>query len=120
MTRAVMQEAVDQEDFDRMDKGLPPKKKVPVVIPEAKPLMKKSVILYSDITEDFRKKIVGISAFMKNEKNEEGISFTGYEVTLKFEDKSSVTGWMANKDFIMLRHDLVYDGRVDVARILDI
>ena len=120
MARGIMQEAVDQEEYDRMEKGLPPKKRTKSEPPAPKPPDIKSVVLYADITEEIKKKLAGIKAARKNYRNDDGVRFIGYEVGLTFNDKSSVTGWMDNKDFIMLRHDLFIEGKVDVAAILDI
>ena len=120
MAKGIMPEALDKEEYDRMEKGLPPIRKSKVVIPLPKSPVIKGVMLYTDINDDMKKKLTAIGAVRKNYKNEDGVRFVGYEVSLSFNDKSHVTGWMENKDFIMLRHDLFIEGKIDVARILDI
>ncbi len=126
-------EAMDLQDWERQDKGLPPlpKKKIvrkPIEMPEVENLLK-----FKDVPLDRFEKLV--SARRNTIKNAEGARFIGYDViiTLKGNKKpgrpltlkegeepqklesKTISGWMQEGEWLELyRH--IRD-RIDLSRI---
>ena len=113
MVEKTMKDAVDMEDFDRWDKGLPPRKKIQPKIPEPKlpdvenPFPK---INFSNVVEIFECK-------KKPARNPDGMVFIGYSVSLKVKDdkdKEPVvkSGWMPESDYLAFRKIIFREGKV--------
>jgi hypothetical protein len=104
----LMNEAMSKADFDRQEKGLAPLKQVKSVKPDYVKPDEKDELLFSDITlNGFEPKL--LSAKLNNRKNDEGVLFIGYEVTIdlisKKEDPIEMRGWMVEGEFMtFVRH----------------
>jgi hypothetical protein len=118
----LMQEAMTMENFDRQEKGLPPLKPKVVKRPEPKRPNIDNEIKFEDIPiEDF----VELEYAKRNTlKNEEGVRFLGYDVSMILSSTASLkrkpgrpmkdvskeissepktlTGWMQEGDFLSL------------------
>lgn len=91
----MMREAIDKEDFDRIDKGLPPRPKPKVNIPEPDPPEVPDQIKVEDVPKE---KFVGLAGVRKRVvSNAEGVRFMGFDVSIDVEGKT-LNGWMAEKD----------------------
>jgi len=124
-----MAEAIDKEDWERMDKGLTPVKKPKVVIPEPKFPKIDNHLKFEDVPIDRFEKL--LSARRSVVKNEEGARFIGYDVLIEFKGKRKpgrppetkeeippeiISGWMIEGDFLHL-YRLIRD-RVNIAKIV--
>lgn len=113
----LMQEAMDKEDWERMDKGLPPLPKKKVVKPEPKFPKIENQIAFVDIPLDRFEKL--ISARRKVIKNDEGVQFVGMDLVIELKkgagrpaksdnpelSSRTITGWMIEADWYKLyRH----------------
>ena len=105
----LMKEAMSKEDFDRAEKGLPPIKKEKSVLPDPKKPITDKEIFLSDVEalgEFYSVELV--SASRKMIKNEDGITFIGFEVSIEFlpkdgeksEDIPKMDGWMVEGEFL--------------------
>jgi hypothetical protein len=96
----LIQVAMDQEDYERWDKGLPPRKKQPKKVFIPKPLEVKDLLFADTVKQDDIK-----SATAKRDKrhNEEGVIFTGFLVTIDLMDGKRKTGWMDEGEFYKFR-----------------
>ena len=96
----IPREAIDLEDWKRMDKGLPPRKKAKVVIPEPKNPVVPNQINFVEIPLD---KVVRLEAVRRNViKNDDGVRFLGYDVIIEMKDSKSKTGWLLEGDLVRL------------------
>ena len=94
----IMQEAIPKEDWERMDKGLPPIKRPIIQRPEPEPLQGKDQISLKGI-----KFVNLISVKRENRKNKEGMNFIGYLVKVEVKDGAGVKtlgGWAPEADWL--------------------
>ena len=97
---AIMKEAMNKEDWDRVQKGLKPRAKRKVEMPKYDlPEVKGRIELkHVPIGE-----VVGFFSSPKPIRNAEGVRFIGHEVTINIRDKKPINGWMQEGDVIRLR-----------------
>ena len=111
----LMTEAMDKEDWERMDKGLPPLPKKKIIRPEPKMPNVENRIMFADIPLDKFEKL--ISARRRSIKNDEGMRFIGMDIVIELkkgpgrppktevEEKSEsrvISGWMIEGDWTKL------------------
>ncbi len=109
----VMQEAVTKEDWELMEQGKRPKKRVVIPRPEPEKPEIENEIKFSDIPLDWFKRLD--SAGRRTLKNKDGMLFVGYDVEISLgknktgaitnEEKNlpkSMKGWMMEGDFLQL------------------
>ena len=96
----VMQEAVDKEDFERMQKGLRPKAKPKIKMPVYDPPTVKKQLVIDEIPIG---EVVGFTAQKRVVTNSEGVKFIGADVIINIKDKNPMKGWMAEKDLLQLK-----------------
>jgi hypothetical protein len=92
----LMHEMIPKEDFERMEKGLPPRPKREIVIPEPEaPVIEDQIFL-----KDFQnKEILTVEGSPKAVKNKDGTRFTGFNLMITFRDKTVISGWLSDGDF---------------------
>ena len=95
-----MKEAMTKANFERSEKGLPPLKPVQLVRPDdVKPKMEDEISM-SDIKGDAKLEF----ATRMSRKNDEGVSFVGFHVTIKLISKKkepvTLKGWMVEGEFL--------------------
>jgi hypothetical protein len=99
----MQKEAMTKENFDRVEKGLAPLKPVKLVQKEdAEPKLEDRIKL-SDIKGEIKLEYAG----RYSRKNDDGVLFVGYCVTIKLMKKDPVTlkGWMVEGEFMeFVRH----------------
>jgi hypothetical protein len=110
------QEAMSKENWERIDKGLPPIKKVKIVRPEPEKPKIENEIKFDDIAKTF---VSLESAKRSTVKNSEGVRFIGFDVSILAHPKGAfgrpkelekgvlappeiVTGWMIEGEFLTL------------------
>jgi hypothetical protein len=94
-------EAMPLEDFERMEKGLPPRPKKQVVIPEPEPPVVDNQIYFKNFPAN--KEIIKIEGRRRSVKNKDGMTFIGYDLVVIFRDESSISGWAPEEDFQKIR-----------------
>lgn len=104
-------EAVDETDFERLERGAPvkPVPKLKMNEPEAPKV--DDVIEYSPELENNLVQVMKIS--VSNKKNTDGVRFIGYEVVLNMKGEKILTGWMPESDYVRLRRSLMLKGVVN-------
>ncbi|MBM4388840.1 MAG: hypothetical protein FJ088_13955 [Deltaproteobacteria bacterium] len=112
MTQKLMQEAIDKVDFERMEKGLPPRPiiKPKLVVPDP-PIIENQVRL----KEISLKQVTDLAAKSKTIRNPEGFRFIGFDVMIGIKDKDPISGWMSEADFYQLRREV--GGRIDTSKV---
>ncbi len=115
-----MKEAVDMEDFERWQKGLPPKKKKTLPPPEPAPLDIKNLIRADKIRPESVLEI--LQATRKPMRNRDGVVFTGFNVSFRLAGKKegepeTVSGWMPDADWVRLRRNLFRIGRANMNKV---
>lgn len=121
-------EAIDREDWERQDKGLPPLPKKKTVIQAQKEPDVDDQIKFDDIPLDRFEKL--ISARRRSIANEQGARFVGYDVKIELKGKRKagrpkedaeeprseiLSGWMIEGNWLKLyRH--IRD-KIDLSRI---
>jgi len=112
MAQAIMREAVDKEDFKLWDRGEPIPKKQPEPHEDPKPI--KAEVLELDKV-DIGKITGSPQGRRKAMKNDEGVSFMGFDVSLTFSGtKKPMAGWMTEADYIVLKHELVFADELNI------
>jgi len=91
-----MKEAMDLQDWERMDKGLPPLPKKRVIIPEPKFPVIENLLKFKDIPLDRFDKL--ISARRRTIKNEDGVTFIGMDVIIELKGKRKAGRPLTNKE----------------------
>lgn len=112
-------EAVDMEDYNRWDRGLPLKKKTEAKIPDPEPPKIENrlpPIKPKDVVEVFEVKKEPV-------RNLDGVISIGYHVSLKIvgeKDKLPVnlSGWMPEVDYLGFRRLLFRGGKVNVDNMI--
>jgi hypothetical protein len=94
-----MKEAMTKENFDRVEKGLAPLKPVKLVRPDSAMPKMEDEIKMSDIKGEIKLEYAG----RYSRKNDEGVLFVGYCVTIKLiskkKDPETIEGWMVEGEF---------------------
>ena len=93
-------EAILKEDFDRVEKGLPPVAKPKIIREEPERPTVPDEIKFADIPED---EIFEFSARGHTFKNEAGTRFTGYNIYLETRKGKAIEAWMPEGEFHKLR-----------------
>jgi len=96
----IPREAVSKEDFDRQERGLPPRAKPKIVKPEPVPPTVEGQISFADIPEG---EIFEFNARSCTFKNKEGVRFTGYNLFLESRAGKVVEAWMPEGEFMKLK-----------------
>ena len=87
----IPRDAVDLEDWERMERGLPPRPKPKVVRKPPTPPVLADEIKIQNIPN---KEIRDLSARMRSERGPDGEIFCGWKVWIEFTDNKSLSGWM--------------------------
>jgi len=96
----IPKEAIPKADFDRQERGLPPKEKLKIVRVEPKPPVVPDEIKFEDVPEG---EIFEFSARSRTEKNKAGTRFCGYTIFLETRDGKILEGWLPGGEFEKLR-----------------
>ncbi len=93
-------DAVDKEDFDRAERGLPPRPKAKVIRKEPEFPQINNRIEFAKLD---LKKVVRIEAIRKNVlKNKDGARFIGFDIIIEISDGKPLEGWMMEGDLFSL------------------
>jgi len=111
-------EAVSKEDFERMEKGLPPLPKKKIVRPEPELPEIPNRIEFDKIPVDKVKRIVKVSQ-PERLRNKEGNIFIAYRIELEMGDGSLLDGYAFEGDAIRIRK-LPWIRENSDARVIDI
>ena len=115
MAEKTMKDAVDMEDYQRWDKGLPPKKEKAPAMKEPEPPQ------VADILTLAKLKLQEVVALPRGRhrgiRNKEGIMFMGFDVTIQLKDGKKVSGWMPTADFHEMRRTLFRIGTVPMQNV---
>ncbi len=105
----IMLEAIDKIDWDRQEKGLPPRPKPKVEMTEPAPPEVPDQIHLADILKENFKTLAG--ARKRVVRNAEGVMFMGFDVSIDLEDGKRMDGWLSEKDL----RDLIrlYKNKID-------
>ncbi|HUV58521.1 MAG TPA: hypothetical protein VMW09_00220 [Desulfatiglandales bacterium] len=96
----MMKDAVSLENFERMERGLPPTPRPKVVRTEPEKPKVENEIRFKDIPEG---EIFEFSARNCTYKNSEGTRFTGYTIYLEMRDGNIIEGWLDEGNFQKLK-----------------
>lgn len=96
----VMQEAMIEEDFERMTHGLPVAQRPKEIRPDPVPPVVKNQIARSKINPD---SVVSVRGPRKNVRNKEGVLFIGYDLAITDIDGKTLSGWVSEADLNWLR-----------------
>jgi len=96
----IPKDAVSLENFERMERGLPPRARPKVVRTEPIPPVVPDQIAFKDIPTG---ELHEFNARSCTHKNSEGSWFTGYNVFLETRDGKTVQGWLPEGEFIKLK-----------------
>jgi hypothetical protein len=97
----LLREAMTKDNFDRVERGLSPLKPKVVERADPKPPSMDDEILSSDVKEGYKVKLEYANRVAK--KNEEGVSFMGYEVKINLllkKETLTLKGWMIEGEFL--------------------
>ena len=108
----IPKEAISKADFDRQERGLPPKAQPKEIKPDPEPPVVPDQIAFKDIPED---EVFEFSARRRTEKNEAGTRFSGYTIFLETRSGKVTEGWLIEGEFEKLRQRL----RVEARHLLD-
>ena len=100
----IPREAVPLKDFERMERGLPPKAQPKRKVEEPKPPKVPDEITFANIPSE--SKIYDFTARSRTEKNKEGVRFTGYAIYIEFTDDKTLEGWIPEREFQLLKQRL--------------
>lgn len=110
--KSTMQEAVDVEDYERWDRGLPELKKPVVVISSPMPPEIKDLLTPENINLE---EIASVTeARLDTRKNSDGVRFIGFRVSLETNDGKKISGWMPESYYNDFRRLLFREGKVNV------
>lgn len=112
MAQAIMREAVSKENFELWNEGKPMRKQ-PVEEPPKEPTAPKIKSLKFDKI-DIDNLTGAPQGRRKTILNEEKVQFMGFNVVLTFSDAKPVKGWMAEADYIKLKHELTFRDELNV------
>ena len=98
----MMKDAVTLENFNRMERGLPPLKPKKIVKPEPVPPIVDDQIFFDDLPTD---ELFEFSARLRHPavKNEDGVSFLGFDVYFESRGGEIAQGWMGEGEFQKLK-----------------
>ena len=110
--KRTMQEAVDLEDHERWDRGLPELKKSVVVISSPTPPEIKDILAPENINLE---EIASVTeARIDTRKNADGVRFIGFRVSFETIDGKKISGWMPESYYNDFRRLLFREGKVNV------
>ena len=100
----LQREAMTKANFDRSEQGLPPLKEVKVVRPDDVMPDAEDELKALDVTagEDIKFDIKLGHATRVNRRNEDGVLFIGYDVSIDViskDDTTTMKGWMVEGEF---------------------
>jgi len=96
----IPREAIDKADFDRMERGLPPRPKPKIIRPEPKFPVVPNRIEFLKLPLE---KLIRIEAIRRRViRNEEGVSFLGYDIQIEVRDGKPLQGWIEEGDLVRL------------------
>ena len=98
----LMNEMMEEKDWERRQQGLPPRPKKEVVIPEPVPPVVENQIHFEDLFSE-GKEVTDVQGHMKSVKNKDGMIFTGFDLVISFKDDSRISGWLSDCDFQKLK-----------------
>ena len=104
-------EAVDEADFEKLERGAPIKKVLKPVTNDPESPKVDDIIQYSPELENNLVQVMKIS--VSNKRNDDGVRFIGYEVVLNMKGEKILTGWMPESDYVTLRRSLTRKGMVN-------
>jgi len=108
----LMHEAIDKEDWERIDKGLRPRKKpTPVHIEPGKPVIKNQILVHSVPVENVKT----VDAKRRTVRNAQGAISIGFDTSFGLNGGKKVSGWITEGDFYAIRREL--PDTVDTSRI---
>jgi hypothetical protein len=110
--KMIPRDAVDLEDFKRMERGLPPRPKPKVVKPEPEPPVVPDRIRFENIPD---KEIRDFAARRHSVRNSSGTIFCGYNFYLEFTDNKSISGWIDEGTLEQLKKRIPQE-RIDLLR----
>jgi hypothetical protein len=87
---AIPNEAMEVEDYERWEKGLPPKRKASPVIPEPEFPEIKNLLSFDDIPIDRFRRLVSAKRHLIT--NEDGVTFIGFDVTVELKEAKKKPG----------------------------
>lgn len=96
----IPKEMMDKDEWERMDKGLPPKKKPK---PEFDDPKQPTVRWQIDPDSISAKDLESITGQKRNVHNKDGVTFIGYDVQIQEKDKKPRKGWMTDGDLVKVR-----------------
>lgn len=109
MARPRMDKALPQEDFDRVQMGLPPREEVREAAPDPEMPAFEGVIRLSDVKMD---SILGVkSAKHQSQRNRDGVRFMGFAIEIESAQGNRV-GWMPERDYLQFRRELFRVGKI--------
>lgn len=103
-------EAVSLEDWERSERGLPPKPKPKVVRTDPVPPKVEGQVKLGDIPEG---ELLDFSARSKGLRNDAGVIFVFYEFYLKLVDGRTFSGWLPEGEFYQLKRKIPKE-RIDL------
>ena len=115
VARNTGKEALSQEDFENWDSGKRVKKEPPKVQDDPKRPKVADIIPLGKIKPEDVKGAP--SGRIKTIRNEDGVMFTGYNVTLQLKDGKTVTGWMEDGLYLELRRLLSFEDSVNTVNM---
>jgi len=106
-----MKEAVSEGDFEIWDKGGKlPKKVTPSPLEPTPPKIDK-VIRFDKIKLD---ELEGApSSKIKTVRNDDGVMFIGFDISLEMKDGKRITGWMPEADYTEFRRIVTREGKIN-------
>ena len=96
----IPRDAISLDNFERQERGLPPRKNAQVSRPEPEPPEVEGQVKLEDIPNG---EIKDFSARSRSVRNEQGMRFTGFDVYIQFSDKTEVSGWILEGPFQQLK-----------------
>ena len=105
----IMRDMVDKADFERMEQGLPVRKKPKRQFTDPEQPSVKGQIKGDSVPA---KDLESITGKRRNVHSRDGVTFIGYDVSVQVKDKKPITGWMTDGDLVKLRQSI--RGRKDV------
>ncbi len=95
-----LREAIPLEDFERMEKGLPPLPKKKEIRPDPEPPMVENRIEFESIPLDKAVRLTRVREH--SQRNKDGVIFIGYDIELELKDSRPLQGWVDEGTLIKL------------------
>ena len=103
--------AMPEEDFNLWDEGKKVAKKKLKPRPEPK-AVKDSILALDKI--DLNSVTLAVSGKRNVKKNQDGVRFIGFDVSLQMKGDKNIAGWMPENEYLELRRLLTREGLVNV------